>query len=68
MAPEAIYKQMGLEWTFYADPLRFTLNEDRSISIRTRDPIHEPFMNFVIQITWPEGEIVREYRLLFDPI
>ena len=35
------------------------LNSDR--------PVREPFLNFLVEVNWPNGRLVREYTLLLDP-
>jgi pilus assembly protein FimV len=37
------------------------------ISITSRDAIREPFLNFLIEVNWPKGRLVREYTVLLDP-
>jgi pilus assembly protein FimV len=37
------------------------------IRIFTRDAIHEPFLEFLIQAVWAKGRMVRHYTVLIDP-
>ncbi|MEC8819799.1 MAG: FimV/HubP family polar landmark protein, partial [Pseudomonadota bacterium] len=37
------------------------------IRVNSRDPIVEPCLNFVIEVIWPSGRLVREYTVLLDP-
>ena len=30
-------------------------------------PIREPFLNFLIEVNWPKGRLLREYTVLLDP-
>ena len=30
-------------------------------------PVTEPFMNFLVEVNWPSGRLIREYTLLLDP-
>jgi len=30
-------------------------------------PIREPFLNFLVEINWPRGRLIREYTVLLDP-
>ena len=66
-APIDIYKQLGVETSTHHSRLTFSINPDHSISITTREIIKEPFLNFVVELRWPEGQLYREYKLLFDP-
>ncbi|MBD2859152.1 hypothetical protein IB286_09040 [Spongiibacter sp. KMU-158] len=45
-----------------------SLNEDGKgiIYLSSPEPIREPFLDFTVQVRWPQGSIQREYTLLFD--
>lgn len=37
------------------------------IHMTSSSPIREPFLNFLVEVNWPSGRLVREYTLLLDP-
>lgn len=37
------------------------------IRLTSPGPIKEPFLNFLVELNWPSGRLVREYTLLLDP-
>ncbi len=37
------------------------------IRVSTRDPVREPFLNFLLELNWANGRLVREYTVLLDP-
>ena len=37
------------------------------IKITSKDPIQEPFLNFLVEVHWPNGRLLKEYTLLLDP-
>lgn len=37
------------------------------IKITSKDPIQEPYLNFLVEVHWPNGRILKEYTLLLDP-
>jgi pilus assembly protein FimV len=37
------------------------------IRVSTRDPVREPFLNFLLELNWANGRMVREYTVLLDP-
>lgn len=37
------------------------------IRLTSPNPIKEPFLNFLVELNWPNGRLVREYTLLLDP-
>lgn len=37
------------------------------IQLSTKDPVQEPYVDLLIELTWPDGKLVKEYTLLLDP-
>ena len=37
------------------------------IRISSSKPVKEPFLNFLVEVNWPAGRLLREYTLLLDP-
>lgn len=37
------------------------------IKVYSERPIREPFLDFLVDIDWPSGRLLREYTLLLDP-
>jgi pilus assembly protein FimV len=37
------------------------------IRITSREPIREPFMDFLVEVVWPAGQLVKEFTVLLDP-
>jgi len=37
------------------------------IDVITPKPIREPFLNFLVEVDWPKGHLIREYTILLDP-
>jgi len=68
--PEA-FKRAGVDRPFYLSLLKFepTLSQKGTSLIRVTSefPIREPFMNFLIEVNWPNGRLLREYTVLLDP-
>jgi pilus assembly protein FimV len=69
-SPEA-FEQAGVERTYLLSRLRFKpvrLPDGTAIvRVTSREPIREPFLNFVIEVNWPKGRLLREYTVLLDP-
>lgn len=65
------FAQVGAERYHYLTKLRFTPQisprGDTIIRVASREPIREPFMNFLVEVVWPKGRLVREYTVLLDP-
>ena len=37
------------------------------IKIISTRPVNEPFIDFLVELSWPQGHLVREYTALIDP-
>lgn len=46
---------------------RVRANGTGRIILTSKLPVTEPFMNFLVEVNWPSGRLIREYTLLLDP-
>ena len=71
LADAEAFKRAGVDRPFYLSLLKFepTLSKKGNSVIRVSSdfPIREPFMNFLIEVNWPKGRLMREYTVLLDP-
>ncbi len=37
------------------------------IHVTTSEPIHDPYLNFLVEANWGRGRVLREYTVLLDP-
>jgi pilus assembly protein FimV len=37
------------------------------ILVTTKKPVKEPFLDFLLEVRWPKGRLLREYTVLLDP-
>jgi pilus assembly protein FimV len=69
-SPEA-FARAGIGRPFLLSSLQFSpvQNSDGEtiIAVTSREPIREPFLNFLVEVNWPKGRLVREYTVLLDP-
>ncbi|MBV33979.1 MAG: pilus assembly protein FimV [Rickettsiales bacterium] len=65
------YNKFGVQREAYHNTLFFkiiTKNDgSKAIVVESREPIKEPFINFLIELNWAQGRLMREYTLLLDP-
>jgi pilus assembly protein FimV len=65
------FRRAGLERPFYLSRIRFKVVADGErkahIEVTTQERITEPFLNFLVELNWPTGRMIREYTLLLDP-
>ncbi|WP_171091087.1 FimV family protein [Usitatibacter rugosus] len=68
--PEA-YREARIEYSGALRLLRFAVdkrpNGQPYIKVTSIGPINEPFVDALIEVTWPAGRIQREYPILLDP-
>ncbi len=71
LAPNAIYERMGIQRSALVNQLIFTIQEQDDgkhvIHISTQGPVTEPFLNFLIEVNWRNGRLLREFTVLLDP-
>ncbi|WP_338497866.1 FimV/HubP family polar landmark protein [Pseudomonas sp. WP18] len=64
------FNRAGVERVFFLNNLRFTpvLRGERSyIRVTSSKPVEEPFLNFLVQVSQPNGRLLREFTVLMDP-
>lgn len=67
---EADYQALGVEYNYLHSQLKiepFLRNGHGYVRITTREPISEPYLNFVLNLHWPQGQVAREFTVLLDP-
>lgn len=70
LASEADFARSGVDRLFFLNDLRFTplLRGNRHIiRVVSSKPVQEPYLNFVIEVARPNGQLLREYTVLLDP-
>lgn len=64
------FEKSGVEHVFFLNNLRFEVERTDSglyVNLHSDQPVVEPFLNFLVQVDWPNGRLLREYTLLLDP-
>ncbi|MFC0135514.1 FimV/HubP family polar landmark protein [Massilia eurypsychrophila] len=68
-APEA-FRQANIEFNPALLSLRFAVeqrNGRQFIKISSLQPVNEPFVDMLLELSWNSGRLVREYTFLLDP-
>ncbi len=64
------FKNAGVSRDFFLTNIRFKVEIDGSgrgvIKVTTREPVIEPYLNFLVEARWPSGRLLREYTVLLD--
>jgi pilus assembly protein FimV len=61
------YEKLGVDRSALYRTLLFDVDDNNVVTISSKEPIKEPYLHFVIQFRWPQGELYREVKLLLDP-
>jgi pilus assembly protein FimV len=71
LAPAEAFAKAGIERYHFLTGLVFepevSARGDLVIRITSREPIREPFMDFLVEVVWPAGQMVKEFTVLLDP-
>ena len=70
LASREEFVRAGLDRPMVLASLKFkTSVEDGRvyIDVFSPKPIREPFLNFLVEVDWPKGHLIREYTILLDP-
>jgi len=65
------FSRVGAERYNYLTKLRFSPQisprGNTVIRVSSREPVREPYMDFLVDVQWPKGRLVKEYTFLLDP-
>lgn len=65
------FQRSGVDRDYFLTNLHFTVDMDGhgggTIHVTTKEPVVEPYLNFVIEARWPSGRLLREFAVLLDP-
>lgn len=71
MASLDAFREAGVEYTSVMSDVRISLEKDAAgqpiLKLTTVRPVTEPFLHFLVELSWTSGRMVREYTFLLDP-
>jgi pilus assembly protein FimV len=70
LAPSNVFSRVGVDRPAFLNNLRFssTIENGKPVILVTSDaPISEPFVNFLLEVSWPNGQLLKEYTVMLDP-
>ena len=71
LASQDDFARVGVERNDILTDLRFKVVANPQgklvLKVTSTRPIIEPFLNFIVEVLWPSGRILREYIVLLDP-
>lgn len=67
----AEFARVGIDYQPYFNQLRFNVKKGRNgkivIKITSQRDFREPFLNFLVEVNWAKGRLLRQYTVLLDP-
>lgn len=71
LATREEFQKANVDRVYFLSDLRFEVitgsNGKAIIVLTSKKPVREPFLNFIVELIWPSGRLLREYALLIDP-
>ena len=71
LASREEFLKAGVERIYFLSDVRFEVQRNENgkmvVQLTTAKPVREPFLNFLVEVIWPSGRLLREYALLIDP-
>lgn len=70
LADAKAFVRAGIERPYFLTSLAFQIinyNDVLYIVVRTSKPVKSPFLEFLIELSWPGGNLIKEYTILLDP-
>lgn len=63
------FSRVGVERFFYLTNIQFDvdLSGQPRIVMTSNQVISEPYLNFIVELRWPQGRLLKEYTVLLDP-
>lgn len=71
LAPPEKFDEAGVPWSYFLSKIRFQPivkpNGSMVIKVTSREALKEPYLNFLLEVSWPKGNLYREFTVLVDP-
>jgi len=71
MGSPRAFEKAGVDRPLFLSKIKFNVSRNDAgkpvVLITSRDVIREPFLDFLMEISWSKGRLLREYTVLVDP-
>lgn len=71
MASPEKFDKAGIPWSYFLTKIKFdivTLSDGAiNVKLSSRESLTEPFLDFLLEVSWSQGSQYREFTLLIDP-
>ncbi len=70
LASKEAFSRVNVDYPYWLSSLKFVTKLNASgkpvIHVYSTRAITEPYLNFLVEVNWPKGQIVREFAVLLD--
>ena len=71
IASSQAFENAGIDRPLFLTRLNFNVEKNAAgqsvVMITSRDVVREPFLDFLLELSWSKGKLLREYTVLVDP-
>jgi len=71
MAPPGKFDEAGVSWSYFLSKIKLETvtrpNGATFIKVTSKEALKEPFLDFLLEVSWPKGNLYREFTVLVDP-
>jgi len=70
LASREAFLRAGVDRSALLSHIKFNITKRNSkyyVTLTTQESIREPFLNFLVELNWKNGRMLREYTVLLDP-
>ena len=71
LAPPEKFSEAGVSWNYFLSKIKFETvtrsNGSAVIKLTSKEALKEPFLDFLLEVSWPKGSLYREFTVLVDP-
>lgn len=71
LAPPEKFDEAGVAWSYFLSKIKFEAVTRRDgatiVKLSSNEVLREPFLDFLLEVTWAQGNLYREFTVLVDP-
>ncbi len=72
LASPEMFKAAGMDYPYGLPQLKFQIETHAGsgqpyLKVTSVQPVNEPFVSLLVELSWPSGKLLREYTFLLDP-
>ncbi|MGZ5009543.1 MAG: FimV/HubP family polar landmark protein [Methylobacter sp.] len=71
LAPPGKFDEAGVSWSYFLSKIKLETvthpNGATVIKVTSKEALKEPFLDFLLEVSWPKGNLYREFTVLVDP-